>query len=178
MKRLATFVVSLALVAGFAGADDKPGPDEVANDDGQSAGMKSIAGAGHAVKLTSPSDGAMLTAIKIYGSRYGYPKPPAEDFHVWLLDGDLNPIEDFTFPYSKFARGDAKWVTLQVKPTKLPEDFAICVGFNPEQTKGVYVHHDAEGGEKSLVGLPDDGFKPYSKGDWMIRAVVKEAGAK
>jgi hypothetical protein len=64
---------------------------------------------------------------------------------------------------------------MKVKPTVLPAKFIICADFNPAQTKGVYVHHDAEPTKPptSFVGLPDDGEpRPFVKGNWLIRVEV------
>ncbi len=143
---------------------------ELAHDDGQSAGKRSIAGSGHAVRFEAPGDSWYLTEVRIYGSRYGYPAPPKENFHVWLCDKDFKVISDNPFPYSKFPYGDPSWVTLKIKPTRVPAEFIVCVGFNPEATKGVYVHYDAEGSGNSLVGLPGRDGKDFEKGDWLIRA--------
>src|SRR5688500_7922140 len=76
---------------------------DLALDDDKSAGKKSIAGSGHAVVFESPADGAKLVAVKVFGSRYGYPQPPAEDFHVFLCDADGKQLKDFPFPYKNFA---------------------------------------------------------------------------
>ena len=86
-------------------------------------------------------------------------------------------LADFPFPYSKFERGQSKWVKLDVKPTKVPKTFVLCVSFNPEQTKGVYLDHDVEAGDTSFVGLPDGEMRPFDKGDWMIRARVEQTPA-
>ncbi|MGQ0633358.1 MAG: M56 family metallopeptidase [Planctomycetaceae bacterium] len=152
----------------------------LAHDDGKSAGKLSIAGSAHAVRFRADNASSYLTSVEIYGSRYGTPAPPKESFRVWLCDEDFKPIAQFDFPYSKFERGEPKWVKLPIEPTKAPKEFILCVSFNPAATKGVYVHHDAEGGEQSLTGLPGDRPKPFAKGDWLIRAHVdqlKEADA-
>lgn len=147
---------------------------EVAHDDGQQAGKSSMAGGGHAVKFESgPGAPAYLTSIRLYGSRYGLPKAPKEDFHVWLCDEDFKQIAEFDFPYSKFVRGRPKWVTLKTKPTKVPDKFTICVGFNPTGTKGVYVGYDQEASGNSLIGLPGRNARAFSKGDWLIRATFE-----
>jgi RNA polymerase sigma-70 factor (ECF subfamily) len=151
-------------------------PTELAIDDGTSAGKKSIAGSGHAVVFESPGDGATLTAVKIFGSRYGTPQPPAEDFHVWLCDADGKELKSFTFPYKLFLRGDPRWVTLKLpEPAALPkagEKFIVCIGFNPQQTKGVYVHYDKHADGDCRSGLPGQMNDAFGQGDWMIRAVV------
>src|SRR5688572_24153289 len=149
-KRVPLFLVLLLSTLAAAPAPaTKPAagkPTEIAVDDGTSAGKKSIAGSGHAVVLDAPAGGgAMLTAVKIFGSRYGTPQPPAEDFHVWLCDADGKQLKEFKFPYKIFLRGDPRWVTLKLPdPAELPAEgkFILCVGFNPQQTKGVYVHYD------------------------------------
>ena len=144
-------------------------PTELKNDDGKAAGKKSFP-RGIASAFEASDKECFLTQVRIHGSRYGYPRPPKEDFHVTLCDPDFNPIADFPFPYSKFTRGEQKWVTLKVKPTEVPEKFVICLDFKAEQTKGVYVSHDKEG--KSLVGLPKKKAGSFSGGDWMVRASV------
>jgi len=147
---------------------------ELAHDDGTMAGKRSMAGTGHAVRFEVDGDSWYVTSVKLHGSRYGYPQAPREDFHVWICDEKLKRIAELKFPYSTFTRGEPKWVTMRVKPTKVPPKFAVCVGFNPEQTKGVYVSFDAEGTGNSLIGLPGAAPKPFSGGDWLIRAKVEQ----
>lgn len=145
---------------------------ELKNDDGKSAGKKSFP-RGIASAFEVDSDGYFLTSVKIYGSRYGSTRPPKEDFIVALCDKDFKPLTEFTFPYSRVERGNPKWLTLRVKPTQVPKDFVICLNFNPTATKGVYVHHDAEG--TALVGKPNQRAGAFTGGDWMVRAVVDQA---
>lgn len=162
--------------SGFAARTAKPSelsgrPVERAHDDGVQAGTKSIAGGGHAVKSQIAGHDWYLTSVRIYGSRYGYPRPPREDFHVWLCDKDFKVIADLPFPYSSFTRGQPKWVTLRVpRPINVPREFILCVGFNPTRTKGVFVGHDKEASGNSLTGLPGRGSRAFGRGDWMIRA--------
>lgn len=154
-------------------------PRELKHDDGKSAGMRSIAGGGHAVKFEAPGEGWVLSSVRLFGSRYGYPKPPAEDFEVYLCDENFHKLSTFKFPYSTFRRGEPKWVSMDVKPTVVPRKFIIGVGFDPAQTKGIYVHHDSKGSGSSLTGLPDvDEPEPFDKGDWLIRARLNPPGSK
>jgi RNA polymerase sigma-70 factor (ECF subfamily) len=141
-------------------------PKELKKDDGKPAGQKSFP-MGIAAGFEAPGDACFLTSIRIHGGRYGYPQPPKEDFHVSLCDKKFKLIADFKFPYSKFKRADPEWVSLRLKPTKVPKEFVICLNFNAERTKGVYVSHDAEG--VSLVGLPNKPAGQFKGGDWMIR---------
>jgi beta-lactamase regulating signal transducer with metallopeptidase domain len=153
-------------------AVSKSRPVIISTDDGESAGKRSIAGNGHAVLLETPQKSELI-AVMIYGSRYGNPTPPKENFHVWLCDEKHQILKDFEFPYSLFQRGEPKWVRMKTEFSDLPKKFYLCVGFNPEQTKGVYVHYDAESSGGSYTGLPDNGFKEFTNGDWMIRAMVR-----
>ena len=146
---------------------------ELALDDGTPAGKKSFP-RGHASRFEAPEGEWWLTMIRIHGARYGMPRPPKEDFHITLCDKDFKPIRDFTFPYSEFVYGSrSKWEAFRVPPTKVPKDFVICLNFNAERTKGVYVSHDAEG--KSLVGLPGKPAGSFGGGDWLIRPTLKPA---
>lgn len=147
---------------------------ELAHDDGKSAGKKSIAGSAHAARFEVSDNSWYLTSVRVYGSRYGSTRPPKEDFHLWLCDEDYRVIADFRQPYSLFKRGRDRWVTLRVRPTNVPPQFIVCVGFNPTARKGVYVHYDGEGEGQSLVGLPGKRPRTFDSGDWMIRASVDQ----
>lgn len=145
---------------------------------GKSAGRQSIAGSGHSIRFDAPGEGCVVTSVRIYGSRYGYDRPPKENFHIYLCDGDYNVIADFPFPYSRFRKGDKNgnprgWVTFQVKPTPVPSSFFVSVDFNPERTKGVYVHYDAESTGHSFIAIPGQPLKAFDRGDWMIQTMVK-----
>lgn len=155
-------------------------PRTLTHDDGKPAGKSSIAGSGHAVRFTVPDASWYLTAVEIYGARYGTPTAPKENFRVWLCDEQFGAIAEFEIPYSKFERGEPKWVKLPLEATNLPPKFVVCVGFNPAATKGVYVHYDTASGSNSLTGLPGAEPRGFSRGDWMIRVSVdqtKEADA-
>ncbi|MHC4177093.1 MAG: hypothetical protein ACYSWU_06285, partial [Planctomycetota bacterium] len=152
-------------------------PRELVHDDGRQAGKKSIAGGGHAVRFQADGDSGCVTGVRIFGSRYGYPAPPQEDFHVWICDENFKTIADFPFPYAKFKRGPPGWVTLRMKPTRVPAKFIVCVGFNPTGTKGVFVGRDDGGSGNSLSGLPGRPGRPLAEGDWMIRATVDQLKA-
>ena len=142
---------------------------ELKRDDGVPAGRRSLP-MGHGVRFESPDGDHFLTSVRIHGARYGHAQAPEEDFHVTLCSQDSKEIADFPFSYSKFRKGDAKWVSLRVKPTAVPREFIIYVGFNPTRTKGVFVSHDAQG--KALVGRPGKPAGSFNGGDWLIRATV------
>jgi hypothetical protein len=149
---------------------------QLIQDDGKEVGKKSIAGGGHAVRFQTPNDSSYLTEVRIYGSRYGQAAPPKENFHVWLCDKDFKVILDNEVPYSKIHKGNPRWVALKIKPTRVPQEFIICVGFNPTASKGVFLHYDAESSGNSLVGLPGEQAEPFEQGDWLIRATVTDKG--
>lgn len=149
-------------------------PMDLFFDDGKQASKSSIAGSGHAVKFSIPGSDWYITSVQIYGSRYGYPQAPKEDFHIWLCDKDFKVIADFPQSYAKFRRAEPRWVNIPVEPTNVPSEFIICVGFNPTGTKGVYVGYDAEGSGSSFTGLPGGEFNSFSEGDWLIRVKVDQ----
>ncbi|MGD9110090.1 MAG: hypothetical protein PVG93_04035, partial [Phycisphaerales bacterium] len=147
---------------------------ELSNDDGKSAGKWSFSGGGHGVKFTAPSEGCVLKAVRLYGSRYGEYKVPDENFDVWVCDENFNVIENFQFPYSLFKkRGYAKWVTMNFDDIQVPKEFAICMAFDPHNTKGIYVYHDAKTSRQSYQGIPPE-MEPFKDGDWMIRALIEQ----
>ena len=151
---------------------------ELSHDDGKSAGQSSIAGGGHAVKFKVDGDSYYVTSVSLYGSRYGYPKPPPEKFRVWICDSQFQPIATFRFPYSAFIRSNAVWKSFNIRATKVPKEFIVCFGFNPQQTKGVFVSYDAKPSKTSLVGIPggEDEPRPFAKGNWLIRCKVENRG--
>ena len=150
---------------------------ELSHDDGQSAGQSSMAGGGHAVKFKVDGDSNYVTSVSLFGSRYGYPKPPPEKFRVWICNAQFRPIATFRFPYSAYVRGDAVWKSFNIRPTKVPKEFIVCFGFNPQQTKGVYVNYDGKPSETSLIGVPgENGPTPFAKGNWLIRCKVENRG--
>jgi hypothetical protein len=152
---------------------------ELSLDDGTMAGKQSIAGGGHAVQFEVEGDSNYVTSVRLHGSRYGEPRAPKEDFNVWICDEQFKPIATFHFPYGSFARAAPVWKTFKVKPTKVPSKFIVCFGFNPHQTKGVYVSYDAEGSGNSSIGVPGSSEpEPFEKGDWMIRCNVENRSEK
>jgi beta-lactamase regulating signal transducer with metallopeptidase domain len=150
---------------------------ELAYDDGKSAGIESIAGGAHFVKFQNEGS-AEIIGIKVYGSRYGTPQPPKENFTIIVGNQNNEPIETMEFPYSTFKRGNPTWYTIKMpKPVAVGQEFYVCVDFFPEKTKGVYVHYDKEASGHSFIGSTTDNVeaKPFDRGDWMIRAVVRPA---
>jgi hypothetical protein len=149
---------------------------ELALDDGVPAGKFSFSGGGHAVRFKAPGPEWFLTKVQIFGSRYGAPQAPAENFHVFVCDKDGGLISDCQFPYARFGRGVEQWVALDLDPLEVPAEFLLCVSFNPTATKGVYVFYDKAGSGSSLSGLPEYGFEPFRKGDWLIRVSLDQLG--
>jgi hypothetical protein len=140
----------------------------------RSTDKRSMAGSGHAVRFERPEGAKYVCAVQIYGSRYGEPEPPKEDFRVYLLDGDMKVIQDFGYPYAMIRRTDEMhWHTLPMAPTEVPKQFFVAVSFNPHQTKGIYLGLDKSVKEQhSHYGLPDEGYEEVPDGDWMVRACL------
>jgi len=143
-------------------------------DDGTMEGKRSIAGSGHAVLFSKPDGEWYLTKAQIYGSRYGYPQAPRENFKIYVCDSDMNVMDEVEAPYSRFQRGVWRWVFVDIPRIEVPDEFYICVSFNPAQTKGVYVGFDENITEShSKNALPSSHLEDVSgKFDWMIRAVL------
>lgn len=153
-------------------------PQKVELDDGSAEGKKSIAGGGHARRFVAPGGGEdwYLTAVSVHGARYGSPRPPAASFTVALCDANLLPVATWKQPYKLFDKGEAKWVRLEVPPTRVPPGeagFYVALDFRPTASQGVFVSFDdsTRGQEKnsSLVARPGDDGQPLAQGDWMVR---------
>ncbi len=179
---LGLFVTAFLGCGGFAVATRQPSeaPRQGAavvtlkHDDGTREGQGSIAGSGHAVFFTRPPGEWYMDKAQIFGSRYGYPTPPDEDFVVYLTDADMNVIAEARAPYARFERGDWRWVFVDLPRVPAPDEFALCVSFDPTRTKGVYVGYDEGVAEShSKRALPGSHLEDV-KGtfDWMIRLVL------
>jgi hypothetical protein len=169
----------LASQGGGNSGTAKPSRDEVrelSHDNGKMAGKTSMAGSGHAVSFKVDGDSYYVTSVSLHGSRYGEARPPKEDFSVWICDAKFKPIATFHFPYDSFMRGNPGWKSFRIRPTRVPQEFIVCFGFNPQQTKGVFVSYDDQRpSETSLSGIPGEGMpRPFAKGNWLIRCKVEK----
>ena len=63
--------------------------------------------------------------------------------------------------------------------TEAPERFYVALSFNPEQTKGIYLGLDKNVKEShSYIGLPEEGFEPVERSDWMVRMYLTAKAEK
>jgi len=145
-------------------------------DDGTSDGKKSIAGSGHAIMFETPRGKWLLDRVEVFGSRYGTPQAPDEDFFVYVCDEEMKPVNEFARPYYLFERGQERWYKIPIDAVAVPQRFYVCLSFNPERTKGVYVHYDQSVDEShSRRALPYSTGSPVSaKYDWMIRVHLRK----
>ena len=137
--------------------------------------IRSLGGSGHAIAFERPDAAKYLCAVQLFAVRYGLPKPPDEDFHLYLLDEKMKILKDFPYHYGTIPRkGGLRWHTLPILPTETPKRFFIAFSFNPHETKGIYLGIDKNVKEvHSYVGLPDEGYEKVTEGyDWMVRACL------
>jgi len=145
-------------------------PVALSKDDGTSEGRRSIAGGGHARLFDSPGPDFYLTSVSFYGARYGTAKPPDQDFQIALCDDRLRPIAVWKKPYAAAPRGEMDWIKVEVPPTRVPDKFYLCLVFDPNATKGIYVGYDSSTKGHSQAGTPGRPGRPLPDADWMIRA--------
>ncbi|MGO8745910.1 MAG: hypothetical protein ACLQNE_07955 [Thermoguttaceae bacterium] len=142
-------------------------------DDGSMEAKRSTTGGGHAVLFQRPAQGEwFLDRIDVFGSRYGNPQPPDEDFAVYVTDSTMARFCVISRPYSLFERGPEKWTRVALPPTRVPDSFYVCLVFNPTQTKGVYVGIDNDVKQShSRDAVPGSHLgETFEEGEWMIRA--------
>ena len=146
------------------------------HDDGSQEDKRSMTGGGHAVRFECPDDDSWyIKAISVYGSRYGMPRAPDEDFKVVVASDDLTRRQEMGRPYKLFERGREKWVRINIEPVEVPGEFHVAVFFNPTRTKGVYVGIDTDSSptHSAIILASDPGKKDSDlQGDWMIRAAL------
>lgn len=138
-------------------------------------GKRSIGGAAVIVEFEMPAGCSRVNGIMLYGSRYGYPQAPDEDFKVTIAKKDGSGAKDEMVPYATIERGNDKWYTITFeKPVKIKGAFLIAVDFNAQPTKGVYVSYDSSAGNKhSYTGSPGSKDLSDTGGEWMIKAMVQ-----
>ena len=145
-------------------------------DDGTSEGKSSIAGSGHATLFETPRGKWLLDRVEVFGSRYGTAQAPAEDFLIYICDEEMKPVKEFARPYYLFERGQERWYNIPIDAVTVPQRFYVCLSFNPERTKGVYVHYDESVEQShSRRALPYSTGSPVrGKYDWMIRVHLRK----
>jgi beta-lactamase regulating signal transducer with metallopeptidase domain len=145
-----------------------------------STDKRSFADSGFAVAFERPAEMKSIVAVKLFCQRYGYPEPPKEKFHIYLLDQDQKVLEQISVPYGKAQWGEMKWQTFEFPAVQVPEKFYVALWFNAESTKGVYIGMDKNVEQShSWIGLPDQGYhRVEEKYDWMIAAVVSSEEGK
>ncbi len=173
---------SVLLVQNTKPISDEPAVKRPANiigyGDDKPDGKKSIGGSGEMIRFELPEGVTKIKGLRIHGSRYGYPQAPKEDFEITFLNEKRDEtLHSEDAPYRLFNRGKEQWVRVMFKnEIELPKKFWLCLNFNAEQTKGVYVSYDTSTkGEYSRVGLPGDKEEPKETdfhGDWMIQLIL------
>jgi hypothetical protein len=139
-----------------------------------SDGMRSTAGAGHAVVFARPAGEWAVEAVEMYGSRYGEDTPPADNWSIFLCDQDFNVLKEIQEPYAKLEQSDPKWYHFDFDPVTVPEGFYVCVFFDPTATKGFYMHYEKGHATKhSRAALPYT-FVADVDYDWMIRVHLRK----
>ncbi len=146
-------------------------------DDGAPDGKRSIAGSGHAVLFAKPEGDWYLTTVHLFGSRYGYPQAPREDFYVYVCDRAFKVIKQYPLPYATLQRGAERWYDIAVDPVQIPDLFYVCFAFNPTRTKGVFVCFDKSVKQThSKTGVPGKPLRNVTENlEWMIRATLTRA---
>lgn len=176
-RRLSLVVLILsASCAGFGGE----GEVVLKYDDGTMEGKRSSTGGGHAVLFDRPEGGPWyLHAVEFFGARYGSRSAPDEDFLVYVTDAALKNYCKIGRPYGLAERGKEYWVRVDMPFVEVPDQFHVCLVFNPTRTKGVYVGMDKNGKEaRSRSAVPDVHSKPLdATTNWMIRAHLTRTAA-
>lgn len=150
------------------------GAVQIGHVDNTAEGKQSYGGTGFGVRFERPAEVPRAVAVEIYASRYGLPRPPDEDFNIYLLDENQKVLKDLPFPYARVERGQERWYRFSFEPVEVPEQFFVGLHFNAHQTKGIYVGKDTDVEKShSYTGTPESGYKPVDgRLDWMVRVYV------
>ncbi len=152
------------------------GTVQISHVDQTAEAVRSLAASGHAVRYQRPDKEKFVEAVQIFASRYGMPKAPKDDFHLYLLNEKFQVLADVRFPYAMIPRGEKQWHTLRTPSIEVPAEFYVALAFNPRRTKGIYLGLDENVTQTySLTGIVRDGFKKWpNKSDWMLRVHLSE----
>jgi len=193
VKAMATVYLVLGTVVVLAQDSPTTGQDQIPKNavrltyaGDTSKDYRSLGASGQAVLFERPEKLSFVEAVQIFAARYGYPQPPAEDFHLYLLNDKFQILKDLPYPYGMIERitesGELRWYTLLTPSIEVPKRFYVALSFNPHQTKGIYLGLDKNVKQAhSFMGLPDSGFQPVKEtADWMVRVYMTEqpSGAK
>jgi hypothetical protein len=144
---------------------------------GTETSRMSIGGSGEGRKFAAPSNGDWyITAVWVYGSRYGDEKPPSTMFDIALSDADAKLISIWKGPYASFpfaTQGDA-WARFGVPSTHVPTNFYVTLNFRASASSGVYVAYDSSTKGNSIESLPGKPPHAFADGDWMIRVELEQ----
>ena len=161
---------------------DQAGLTELKNEDGESDAMESISGAGPVVRFEGVPEGAKLTRLRMYASRYGSgfdPETTYADYYVY--DDEMRIIQTGRISYSLFTHQE-RWVDVPLKPVKVPAAFSVLINPNAHKYKGIYTHYDTDtpAGFARCGRTPEETWElnwrePFT---WMIRAYVEAPQAE
>ncbi len=173
---VALALVSLIAVAGVCLVWVAPALAEtVFYGDGTMDAKKSFGGSGQLTMFDTEADTAWLNQVELFGGRYGTPTPPDEDFHLYIVDGEMQVIRQIALPYMLWGNtGDMGWVNLPIPPTQVPAEFGVGVDFHAHQTKGIYVGLDNSQEQASYIWLPGGEPKSQEGANWMFRIALDE----
>ncbi len=153
---------------------DQEGLVEIKNDDGESDGKMSMGGSGPAVRFENVPEGATLTRLRTYASRYGSGYDPETTFaDYYVFDDEGRMLGTGRIPYALFTY-EEQWVDVEVKPVKVPSAFWVLINPQAHQYKGIYTHYDTdiETTHSKSGRIPEEMRDLEKKWDWMIRAYV------
>jgi len=165
-------------------ADQKAQKDKkrvhLSYDDGAPDGQRSSAGSGHAVLFQAPKGNWAVDAVSIFGTRYGTPQAPKENFQIYICDEDFQPLAEVEKPYGLLTFGRKQWHEIAIDPVKVPQRFYVCVSFNPTAKRGFFMaYDDSVSRSHSRSALPYSHVADVQGAyDWMIRVHLRKAGRK
>jgi hypothetical protein len=165
MSALSGFPSAQVALADLSGHTTEIPPDRGAESNRMSIGG---GGEGRLFSLPDASDW-YITAVWVYGSRYGADEPPDMDFDIALSDGDDRMISLWKGRYASFKAGADAWTRVAVPATHLPPSFYVTLNFHATASNGVYVAYDAATKGGSIDSVPGKAKHAFPNGDWMIR---------
>jgi hypothetical protein len=171
--------VTLQRLGGIPGTPDSKGSElemlgeELAHEDGYNKGRTGFFSMNECfVRFETPEPNSYLKAVRIFGLRPDEVESIDPNFHILVCDANFTVIKDFQFRLDRFEPRFKDWVTLTTEPTKIPSEFAVGV---THQEKALTIGFNPGKGGNSFFKSRRKKVRPYSRGDWLIRAIVSQS---
>ncbi len=145
---------------------------ELAHDDGNQHGKRSLGGSAHVVEFKKPRGRWWIESVRVFGQPYGGGYDPATTpLIVTITNPRMKALHTTRSSYAVFRRRGFAWAEIPLaEPVACPSTFRVVLDFDPGRTQGVFVGIAAGEEGHAFTGRAGGRAEPLASGTWMIRA--------